>query len=150
MITPGVVPGSLLNNQAGGGVTSNYYYPQQQMYAPAAQALPSFTPPAPPNAYARFSVICGIISILWPIFLCSNISHAFASNVSTTILFYLALLMPSLLGVICGLKGQKFAKQRKLKTATATTGLTLSAIFTSIYIVIGFLFLTYYILRLTS
>ncbi|GCE27440.1 hypothetical protein KDA_29240 [Dictyobacter alpinus] len=112
---------------------------QQQIYHGSARP---FQPQPQRNNAALLSVIFGILSICIPPFFCSSYIYTFRVHATFTFLIFALMLLPSVVGIILGHRGRRFAVQRGLSMGTATTGLLLSYIFTTIYLVFGLCFLS--------
>ncbi|GLV59084.1 hypothetical protein KDH_59120 [Dictyobacter sp. S3.2.2.5] len=115
---------------------------QQQIFYASSPFAQSTTPP-PANRYQLYSILCSLVGIFMPPFLClasTQILPLLQQHIPTALFAYLLLLAPSVLGIVFGHKGRDFASQTGTSASTATVGLTLGYIFTAIYLVFALCF----------
>lgn len=123
-------------------VTSFVQQQQQQTfyaYSPFAQSAAA----PPSNKYQLYSILCSLLGIFMPPFLClasTQLLHSLQQHIAITLFFYAFLLTPSVMGVVFGHKGRAFAYRTGTSADTSTVGLTLGYIFTAIYLVFALCF----------
>ncbi|GHO83374.1 protein kinase domain-containing protein [Dictyobacter formicarum] len=126
------------------GVTSFVQQQQQQQqtfyaFSPFAQS----TMPPPSNKYQLYSILCSLLGIFMPPFLClasTQLLHILQHHIVITLFFSAFLLVPSIMGIVFGHKGRAFARHTGTSADTATVGMTLGYIFTAIYLIFSLCF----------
>ncbi|GCE05887.1 serine/threonine protein kinase [Dictyobacter aurantiacus] len=136
------LPSTPTPNNAGVATFVQQQQQQQQTFYAASPFAQSTTPP-PSNRYQLYSILCSLIGIFMPPFLClasTQILFILQRHIPITLFIYALLLAPSVLGIVFGHKGRDFARRTGTSADTATVGLTLGYLFTAIYLVFALCF----------